>query len=157
MREHPFSKRTHIQNRTFSITSRNPHQDLNRIIRGRPWRTSAHKGGESLSSADIFRTRGERVLQMRTSALFDAKNIKFFEIYGVPARTKEEGVNFSRFCADVFYGRPLKHKLANLQKFQTFSYAKKIMPRLNIQVWQPERETCIKVLLCCQGHAIYSL
>jgi len=57
---------------------------------------------------------------MRTSAPFGAKNIEFFEIYGVSARTKwevepvltffgqgGEGVNFSRFCADVFYGRPL--------------------------------------------------
>jgi len=67
------------------------------------------------------RTRGERVLQMRMSALFGAKNFKFFEIYGVPAQTGErgglsqygnfsdkgKGVNFSRFCADVFYGQPL--------------------------------------------------
>jgi len=41
------------------------------------------------------------------SALFGAKIIGFFEIYGVSARTGGEGVNFSRFCADVFYGRPL--------------------------------------------------
>jgi len=48
---------------------------------------------------------------MRTSALFGAKNFGFFEIYGVSTRTREEGVNFSRFCADVFYGRPLKLNL----------------------------------------------
>jgi len=48
---------------------------------------------------------------------FWLKNIRFFEIYGASARTKErglsqcghfsdKGVNFSRFCANVFYGRP---------------------------------------------------
>jgi len=47
------------------------------------------------------------------------KNFGFFEIYDVSARTRrdranadifrtrEKGVSFSRFCADVFYGRPL--------------------------------------------------
>jgi len=47
---------------------------------------------------------------------FWRENIGFFEIYGISARTREEeelsqcghlrtrGVNFSRFCADVFYG-----------------------------------------------------
>jgi len=58
---------------------------------------------------------------MRTSSLFCAKNFGFFKIYCVSARIrgekglnqcghfsdKREGVNFSRFCADVFYGRPL--------------------------------------------------
>jgi len=58
---------------------------------------------------------------MRTSSLFGAKNFKIFEIFDVFARTKEEGVepvrtfcgqeggkvDFLRFCADVFYGRPL--------------------------------------------------
>jgi len=50
---------------------------------------------------------------MRTSALFGAKNFEFFEIYGVSARTRgEEGVDFSRFCADAFHGRPvMKSKL----------------------------------------------
>jgi len=53
------------------------------------------------------------------SALFGEKNFGFFEIYSVSARTrevelvrifcrqKEEGVTFSRFCADVCYGRHL--------------------------------------------------
>jgi len=36
-----------------------------------------------------FRTR--RVLQMRTSALFGAKNSRFFEIYGASARTRRGG------------------------------------------------------------------
>jgi len=56
---------------------------------------------------------------MRTSAHFGAKNLEFFEMYGVSALTRgwrvkpvqiffgQGGVNFSRFCADVFYGRPL--------------------------------------------------
>jgi len=63
---------------------------------------------------------------MRTSALFVAKNFGFFEIYGVSARTREvepvraffgqEGVSFSRYCADVFYGRPLVVKTISLSK-----------------------------------------
>jgi len=57
---------------------------------------------------------------MRTSALFDAKNFRCFEIYGVSARTRGIGLsqcghffgqgggfNFSQFCADVLYGQPL--------------------------------------------------
>jgi len=57
---------------------------------------------------------------MQTSALFGAKSFKFFEIYGVSAQPREravkqcrhfadkgKGVNFSRFFADVVYGRPL--------------------------------------------------
>jgi len=65
---------------------------------------------------------------MWTSALFDAKNIGFFEIYGLSARTrglsqyghfsdKWEGVSiFSRFCADVLYGRPLIRIFRNFCK-----------------------------------------
>jgi len=59
---------------------------------------------------------------MRTSALFGAKNFGFFEIHGLSERTRRREVepvrtfcrqgwgwrvNFLRFCADVFYGRPL--------------------------------------------------
>jgi len=45
------------------------------------------------------RTRWEAVLHMRTSALFGAKNFGFFEIYGVFARTRGEGVEPVRtFC-----------------------------------------------------------
>jgi len=47
----------------------------NRIFR------SQGEGVCPLSSADILRTRG--ILQMRMSALFGAKHIEFFEIYGV--------------------------------------------------------------------------
>jgi len=65
------------------------------------------------------RSQGRGVLQMWTSALFSTKNFGFFEIYGVSARTRgrvvepvrrffgQGGVNFSRFCADFFYGRPI--------------------------------------------------
>jgi len=55
---------------------------------------------------------------MRIFAHFSAKNFRFFEIDGVSARSREEGielvrhladkgVNFSRFWANIFYGRPL--------------------------------------------------
>jgi len=56
---------------------------------------------------------------MRTSALFCAKNFRFFEIYGLSHRQGglsqgghfsdkgEEVGQFFAICADVFYGRPL--------------------------------------------------
>jgi len=53
---------------------------------------------------------------MRTSAIFGAKTSRFFEIYGVSARTREGGWasvdkgggdHFSQICADVLYGRLL--------------------------------------------------
>jgi len=50
---------------------------------------------------DILRTKGEGFIQMRTSALFGAKNIGFFEIYGVSARTRKEGVEPVR----TFFGK----------------------------------------------------
>jgi len=76
----------------------------------------------------FFGQGGREFLQMRTSALFGAKNSRFLEIYGVSARIgrrvgvrcghftdKGERVNFLRFCADAFYGRSqrlfLCHKL----------------------------------------------
>jgi len=66
-----------------------------------------------LSSADIMRT-GEGFRCGRPHFLMQ-KNFGFFEIYGVSARTwgkessqcghfSDEGVNFSRFCANVLYG-----------------------------------------------------
>jgi len=68
-----------------------------------------------LSIKDIL-SRGVQVLQMlRTSTFFDTKNVGFFEIHSVSAwtmrgggveRTRGEGVNFSRFCADIFYEWP---------------------------------------------------
>jgi len=67
-----------------------------------------------LSSAD------KGVLQIRTFALFGAKIFGIFESYAmfgegvqpVPVRAFRTkggggGVNISRFCADVFCGRPL--------------------------------------------------
>jgi len=77
------------------------------------------QGGGRFVQYGHFADKGEGVLQMRTSALFGAKNFGFFEIYDVPAQTRRvepvrtfcgqggEEVNFSRFCADVFHGRPL--------------------------------------------------
>jgi len=66
---------------------------------------------------------------MRTYALFGAKNFGFFEIYGVSARTRKEGlsqcghfsnngegVNFSRFCTDFFNGLPLKENTTECRK-----------------------------------------
>jgi len=66
---------------------------------------------------------------MRMSALFGVKNFGFFKNFGVFARTRgerklsqcghfvdKEGVNFSRFCADVFYGRPVNNILLQQMK-----------------------------------------
>jgi len=59
------------------------------------------------------------VFQMQTYALCGANNSGFFEIYVMCTHGKagrgfkavrtffRRGFNFSRFCADVFYGRPL--------------------------------------------------
>jgi len=54
---------------------------------------------------------------MQTSAHFGEKNSHFskFMVYP-PARTGGGGVNFSRFWADVFYGRLLIQKM----KFTSF-------------------------------------
>jgi len=53
---------------------------------------------------------GQGLLQMRTSALMQ-KTSDLLKSKGWASannfRTRKEGVNFSRFCADVFYGRPL--------------------------------------------------
>jgi len=63
---------------------------------------------------------GEGVLQVRMFALFGAKKLLIFRNLCVYARTRGlsqcghfvdkgkggEGVNFSRFCADVLYVRP---------------------------------------------------
>jgi len=49
---------------------------------------------------------------MRTSVsvLFGAKNFVIFEFDGCVRNPHGQGeeVNFSRFCADIFYGRPFK-------------------------------------------------
>jgi len=90
------------------------HRVIRRVQRAVHKRRPQSVGGRSLSIADICRQGG--VLQMRTSALFGVKNVGFFEIYGVSERprgrgwvsavillSREEGVNFPRFYADVFY------------------------------------------------------
>jgi len=45
-----------------------------------------------LSNADILRTR-ERIFQMRTAALYGAKNFGFFEIFEVSAPIGGGGVS----------------------------------------------------------------
>jgi len=77
------------------------------------------QGLDCLSNTDILRTRRELVgFQMQTSKVLVVKNLRFFQNYGVPARTggmgacwgsadKRKGDNFWRFCADVFHGRLL--------------------------------------------------
>jgi len=78
--------------------------------------------GRRLSSADVLRTREGGVLQLRTSALFGTKTSDFSKFKVCP-QGGEAGwasadisqirgkVKFSRFCVDVFYGRPLIEKL----------------------------------------------
>jgi len=67
---------------------------------------------------------------MRTSALFGAKKLRNFrslccgrtdKMSSASAdilRTKEEGVNFSRFCADVLYGQPQSISFSYLQQLR---------------------------------------
>jgi len=81
-----------------------------------PIKDVRNQEGLSTVQCGYFADKGEFFFQMWTSALFGAKNFEFFKIYGVSTRTrglsqcrhfadKEEGVIFSRFCEDVFYGR----------------------------------------------------
>jgi len=62
--------------------------------------------GEGVCPVRTFFGQAEReeILQMRMSALFGAKIIGFFEIYGVSARTRGEGRG--QFFA-IVRGRPL--------------------------------------------------
>jgi len=62
------------------------YKQLGAVHKGRP-----QSGRWGMSSADIF-GHGWGILQIWTSTLFGAKNIGFFEIYGVSARTRGEGV-----------------------------------------------------------------
>jgi len=74
-----------------------------------------------------------RVLQTQTSVLFGSKKFEFLKIDGVPARTREveqertrgEGIGFSRFCADVFYGRAPNANNENVKK--QFEYMLKLL------------------------------
>jgi len=98
---------------------------------------AVHKGrprSRKFVQCGNFRDKGVGVLQMRTSALIDAKNFGHFEIYSVSARTRSEGVqpvrtfsgqgkggHFLRFCADVLYERP--QSLWLVQVLLTLLYA----------------------------------
>jgi len=74
---------------------------------------------------------------MRTSALFGAKNIEFFKIYGVSARTRgavpvrtffgQGGINFLQFCADVLYGCPLITIHVCIVQSHKYSYINKVL------------------------------
>jgi len=78
-------------------------------------------GGRVFVQCGIFYGQGERsVLQMQTSTLFGAKNFRTFRNLWCVRTTRGGGlnqsgnfadkrVNFSQFCADFFYGRPLSH------------------------------------------------
>jgi len=62
---------------------------------------------------------------MQTSAHFRAKKLRIFHIYGISARKRWEGVNFSRFCVDVFYGRYLRHiAVLQLKDYIAMQYKK---------------------------------
>jgi len=88
---------------------------------------------------------------MRTSVLLVQKFFGFFEIYGVPSRTRMEGklsqcghfsdkgsgVNFSRFCSDFFYGRYLTAYLkpdlnpSSFLIFLMFNFRKSLSWKMN--------------------------
>jgi len=60
-------------------------------IRGCSRKTSVVRGRGRLSCADILRTREEEGSTDEDVCTFWYKNIGFFEIYGIFARTREEG------------------------------------------------------------------
>jgi len=98
----------------IGVISRHFRKLLGAVHKRRP-----QSGRRGVCTVRTFFGQGERgFLQMWTSALFGAKSIRFFRILwcvctdkGVePVRTvcgQGGGVIFLRFCADVFYGRPL--------------------------------------------------
>jgi len=80
------------------------------------WRPQS--GGGDLFSADIFRIRGEGVFRCGRPRTFWGKKLRIFRNFGVSAQTRGGWASvdfcrqggrgqFLRFCADVFYGRPL--------------------------------------------------
>jgi len=89
-----------------------------RVHKRRPH--SREKGGRVVQCGH-FADKGKGSFHMRTSALFGAKHIKFFEIYGVSARTRGRelrqcghfadkgrgGRQFFTILCGRFYGRPL--------------------------------------------------
>jgi len=52
---------------------------------------------------------------MRASVLFDAKNVEFFEIYGVSARTRGGGQFFAILCGRHLWKAP--YFLMKIYKF----------------------------------------
>jgi len=82
-------------------------QSTENILRDRSKRRP-QSGGEGVCPVRTFCGQGG-VLHTRTYVLLGVKDLRFFEIYGVSARTRGvESVQTSgggQFCADVFYGR----------------------------------------------------
>jgi len=89
-------------------------KELTIRVRGCPKKMSAIR--RDLSSADIFSDKGG--LQMRTSTFLVQKSSDFRNLWCVRTDKKGRGLSqcgyfankgggFSRFCADVFLGRPL--------------------------------------------------
>jgi len=98
--------------KTYSIPNSKNFKKL-----GTVYKTSAVKGSRFVQCGHFADTGGG--LQMRTSALFGAKKLVFFRNLWCVRTDKGRssqcghyagqrgGVNFSRLCADVFYGWPL--------------------------------------------------
>jgi len=69
---------------------------------------------------------------MHTSAVFGAKTSNFSKFMACPhgeegrgcGHFSDKGVNFSRFCAYVFYGRPFKQISKSYTRICTINYAK---------------------------------
>jgi len=103
-------------------------------IKPRTVRTPQYTKNLAFIDVDIkgdIRSQGEYVqcghfadkgfLQMRTYALFGAKDLGFFESYGVSARTRGKlslcgQGGGGQFCAESFMGGP-KHKVSTLMKY----------------------------------------
>jgi len=113
-------------------------------------------GGGGLFSADIFRTRG--ILQMRTSALFGAKNFRFLKFMVCPdgqgdqcghLRTRGRGHFFRDFMQTSFMDSPFirevllyKPNQKNLQKCKT------VNPILNTIFLATNRKRTKKRVFC---------
>jgi len=91
-----------------------PHLKLETVHKRRP-----QSRGRGLCPVRTFFGQGGGSASDVVVRTFWCKNLGFFEIYGVSARTRGQvdkpvltfrgqgGVNFLRFCVDVCYGRPL--------------------------------------------------
>jgi len=71
-------------------------------------------GGSLCPVRTFFGQGGEGVLQMRTSALFGAKNFGFFEIYGMSKRTRGEPIRtfFAILNGRLLWAAPYAYYLA---------------------------------------------